>query len=524
MIEDPDRWAPAYAEAGAGSVTFHVEAAAAPVRLARALRAAGARAGMALKPATPVEPYVDLLPELDMLLVMTVEPGFGGQAFLDVVLPKIRRAREADRGRDLDVWLQVDGGVSAETIERCAEAGRRRLRRRLGGLRRRTTRPRRSRRCARRPRPLARRRVTGRILVADDDPDIARFVELNLSLEGFEVRGRRTTARRRWTVRADPPDLLLLDVMMPVARRRRGPTAIRVERGHRRLPVVLLTAKSLSADKVVGLTAGADDYIVKPFDTLELIARVQTTLRRTAEMRSTSPLTGLPGNHRIDLEIAGAGPRRASRTPSATSTSTSSRASTTPTASCAATSCCSCCPRACRRRGWRPASRGRSSGTSAATTSSWSARPEQGEPLCERLVASLVDAGAAALRRRPTSSAAASRSPTAGCELRRHPLVTRQHRRRAAAPAASATTARSSPRPAEMKSCRQEPRRLVVAVDRRRGAIDAAQRDPSTRRRGRLAVTVTRAPGQVQFRTGGDSPRPARSQPAVDPVELRDRR
>lgn len=121
MIEDPDRWAPAYAEAGAGSVTFHVEAAAAPVRLARALRKEGARAGMALKPATPVEPYVDLLPELDMLLLMTVEPGFGGQAFLDVVLPKVRRARKAIG--DLEVWLQVDGGVSDETIERCAEAG-----------------------------------------------------------------------------------------------------------------------------------------------------------------------------------------------------------------------------------------------------------------------------------------------------------------------------------------------------------------------------------------------------------------
>ena len=121
MIEDPDRWAPAYAEAGAGSVTFHVEAAAAPVRLARALRREGARAGMALKPATPVEPYVDLLPELDMLLLMTVEPGFGGQAFLDVVLPKVRRARKAIG--DLEVWLQVDGGVSEQTIERCAEAG-----------------------------------------------------------------------------------------------------------------------------------------------------------------------------------------------------------------------------------------------------------------------------------------------------------------------------------------------------------------------------------------------------------------
>jgi ribulose-phosphate 3-epimerase len=123
MIEDPDRWAPAYVEAGAGSVTFHVEAAAAPVRLARELRAKGARAGMGLKPATPIEPYEDLLPELDMLLVMTVEPGFGGQAFLDLCLPKIRRTRALIEKQRLDLWLQVDGGISLETVERCAEAG-----------------------------------------------------------------------------------------------------------------------------------------------------------------------------------------------------------------------------------------------------------------------------------------------------------------------------------------------------------------------------------------------------------------
>src|SRR3954462_13629338 len=123
MIEDPDRWAPAYAEAGAGSVTFHVEAAHAPVRLARTLRAAGARAGMALKPATPVEPLADLLPEIDMVLLMTVEPGFGGQRFLDVVLPKIARARRLVRDGEHSVWVQVDGGVDESTIARCAEAG-----------------------------------------------------------------------------------------------------------------------------------------------------------------------------------------------------------------------------------------------------------------------------------------------------------------------------------------------------------------------------------------------------------------
>jgi len=123
MIEDPDRWAPDYAEAGASSVTFHVEAVRAPVRLARTLRSQGARAGLALRPGTPVDPYEDLLPELDMILVMTVEPGFGGQAFLDVCLPKIARTRALLDRYGGDVWLQVDGGVSAETIERCADAG-----------------------------------------------------------------------------------------------------------------------------------------------------------------------------------------------------------------------------------------------------------------------------------------------------------------------------------------------------------------------------------------------------------------
>jgi ribulose-phosphate 3-epimerase len=124
MITDPDRHAPAYAEAGARSVTIHAEAAKAPVRTLRTIRAAGARAGLAINPSTPVEPYEDLLPELDMLLLMTVEPGFGGQKFLDLVLSKISRARAMlSSGGHREIWLQVDGGISAETIERCAEAG-----------------------------------------------------------------------------------------------------------------------------------------------------------------------------------------------------------------------------------------------------------------------------------------------------------------------------------------------------------------------------------------------------------------
>jgi len=121
MIEAPDRWAPAYAEAGATSVTFHIEAAKAPVRLARELRRLGARSSAALNPATPVEMVEDMLDEVDMVLLMTVEPGFGGQKFLDMVLPKIRRLRKTIGDRDISI--QVDGGVSVETIERCAEAG-----------------------------------------------------------------------------------------------------------------------------------------------------------------------------------------------------------------------------------------------------------------------------------------------------------------------------------------------------------------------------------------------------------------
>jgi ribulose-phosphate 3-epimerase len=123
MIEDPDTWAPVYAEIGCASVTFHLEAATAPVRLARELRAAGAKASVAVRPATPVEPLIDLLPEFDQILIMTVEPGFGGQRFLDVCLPKIARMRKAISASGLDVLLQVDGGISTETIERAVEAG-----------------------------------------------------------------------------------------------------------------------------------------------------------------------------------------------------------------------------------------------------------------------------------------------------------------------------------------------------------------------------------------------------------------
>jgi len=123
MIDDPDRWAPSYAEAGAASVTFHIEAARDAHSLCRTLRGHGARAAVAIKPGTPVSAVKDLLREVDMVLVMTVEPGFGGQKFMAECLPKVRELREQSRAGGLDIRIQVDGGVSPETIEMCAEAG-----------------------------------------------------------------------------------------------------------------------------------------------------------------------------------------------------------------------------------------------------------------------------------------------------------------------------------------------------------------------------------------------------------------
>ncbi|MFT4285195.1 MAG: ribulose-phosphate 3-epimerase [Protaetiibacter sp.] len=123
MITDADRWAPGYAELGVFSVTFHAEATEDPVALARRIRGIGSRASIALKPATPVEPYLELLPEFDQVLVMTVEPGFGGQSFMADMMPKLRTLRAAADRHGIDLWLQVDGGIAADTIGIAAEAG-----------------------------------------------------------------------------------------------------------------------------------------------------------------------------------------------------------------------------------------------------------------------------------------------------------------------------------------------------------------------------------------------------------------
>ncbi len=123
MIEDPDRWAVGYAEAGAHNVTVHVEAAGDPVKLANDLRAAGAKAGLSIKPGTPLEPYVEVLKHYDTLLVMSVEPGFGGQSFMAEVLDKVRQARHLVDTGHLKLLVEIDGGINADTIEQAAEAG-----------------------------------------------------------------------------------------------------------------------------------------------------------------------------------------------------------------------------------------------------------------------------------------------------------------------------------------------------------------------------------------------------------------
>lgn len=123
MIEDPGRWAPPYAEAGAYNVTFHAEATDNPVAVARDIRAAGARAGLSIKPGTPLEPYLEILRDFDTLLVMSVEPGFGGQSFIPEVLSKVRTIRKLVDSGELNILVEIDGGINADTVEQAAEAG-----------------------------------------------------------------------------------------------------------------------------------------------------------------------------------------------------------------------------------------------------------------------------------------------------------------------------------------------------------------------------------------------------------------
>ncbi|OLB81886.1 MAG: diguanylate cyclase response regulator [Actinobacteria bacterium 13_2_20CM_2_71_6] len=142
------------------------------------------------------------------------------------------------------------------------------------------------------------------ILVVDDDSDIARFVEWNLKLQGFDVMVAHDGEQALELVNQRPPDLAVVDLMMPRVDGMELTRRLRANPLTSSIPIIMLTARGLTIDKVLGLTAGADDYLVKPFDTLELVARVNSTLRRNQEFREVSPLTGLPGNSRILREIA----------------------------------------------------------------------------------------------------------------------------------------------------------------------------------------------------------------------------
>jgi diguanylate cyclase (GGDEF)-like protein len=141
------------------------------------------------------------------------------------------------------------------------------------------------------------------ILVVDDDADIARFVEFNLRLHGFEVILASDGLEALEMIEQQRPDLAVVDLMMPRIDGLELTRRLRADPMTSALPVIMLTAKGMTVDKVHGLTAGADDYLVKPFDTAELIARVSSTLRRNKEFREVSPLTGLPGNSRVRREI-----------------------------------------------------------------------------------------------------------------------------------------------------------------------------------------------------------------------------
>jgi DNA-binding response OmpR family regulator len=141
------------------------------------------------------------------------------------------------------------------------------------------------------------------VLVADDDEDIVRFVEVNLRLEGFDVATASDGEQALQSAYDLGPDLVLLDVMMPTLDGFEVCKRLRSDARTKQISVIMLTAKSLSADRVVGLTAGADDYMIKPFDPIELVARVKSALRRSREMRDVNPLTQLPGNVQVQEEV-----------------------------------------------------------------------------------------------------------------------------------------------------------------------------------------------------------------------------
>jgi len=142
-----------------------------------------------------------------------------------------------------------------------------------------------------------------KLLVVDDDPFIARLLEIELAAAGYQVRVANDGQQAIEAVAEDPPDLVITDVMMPHVDGFELTRSLRQDARTATISVIILTARGLSADKLEGFAIGADDYIVKPFDTPELLARVRGVLRRKREMKDESPLTGLPGNNRVQEEV-----------------------------------------------------------------------------------------------------------------------------------------------------------------------------------------------------------------------------
>src|SRR6266536_1623088 len=296
MVEQPELLLEDFAAAGADIVTCHVEAVVDPAPTIRKAEALGIRAGLAVNPSTPVDELFPHLESLDRVLVMSVNPGWAGQPFLESALPKIERVRREIDRHGLDVEVEVDGGIDGATVPRGGghRAGRGVFHLQGVGPRRRDPSPGRS---------GGEDPMSETVLVVDDDPDVSRFVEVNLRSAGYDVTVAVDGVEAIERALEIRPDLILLDVMMP------GLDGFEVAQRLRRDPrtssssIIMLTAKALSADKVLGLSSGADDYIIKPFDPVELLARVKGTLRRAREMRALSPLTGFPGNIRIQDEI-----------------------------------------------------------------------------------------------------------------------------------------------------------------------------------------------------------------------------
>ena len=301
MVEAPEGLFDDLAEAGLDVVSFHHEAVADPAPVIAKARGTGMRVGMTLNMETPVDAIFPYLDELDDVMLMSIKPGWSGQVLIR------RSIRDWNRSARRSIVVAWPRRWSSTAVSRSTTRSARS-----------TPEPRSwspPRRSSRRP-IQPRRPASSRRSPVGRQPRWPRRSSSSMTIRTSRGSSRSTSAPPATTSPSPPmarkrsrrpgelrPDLVLLDVMMPridgfeVAQRlRKNPQTANTS-------IIMLTAKALSADKVTGLQSGADDYIIKPFDPIELLARVKGTLRRAKEMRNLSPLTGLPGNIRIQEEI-----------------------------------------------------------------------------------------------------------------------------------------------------------------------------------------------------------------------------